>query len=152
MVDEFEWIQCEECRKWRILPPGMNPDDLPDKWFCHSEPFNGNCEMPEESEMRANSVTVDCDKSVVLLPANNAPNHNVGVGSSSSKVLAKKTKLLQKSIKSFFQKIEFDEAMQALMLSSLNHNDATQGITPATTIVNIVTTGLCRPRGRPRKS
>lgn len=33
MVNEIEWIQCEECRKWRILPPGPSPDDLPDPWY-----------------------------------------------------------------------------------------------------------------------
>lgn len=30
------WVQCERrgCKKWRRLPLGMTPEDLPDKWYC----------------------------------------------------------------------------------------------------------------------
>ncbi|KAG0629900.1 hypothetical protein M758_1G138300 [Ceratodon purpureus] len=145
MVNEIEWIQCDKCCKWRVLPPGLNPDDLPEPWFCLTEPFNGNCEMPEEGEMHTNSIRIECDKSVVACTANDAQR------TSSSKPRAKNSRLLQKSIKNFFKKVKFDEAMQALRLSKLKNDDTLEGSNSATVVVNIVTAGFCRPRTRPRK-
>ena len=58
-------------------------------------------------------------------------------------VSSKKTKHCQRSIESFFPKIEFDEAMEALRLGALKNNSGTQGVTSTTTIVNI-------KAGRPR--
>ena len=29
------WAQCDLCGKWRMLPPHVEVEDLPDKWFCH---------------------------------------------------------------------------------------------------------------------
>ena len=26
------WVQCEHCKQWYMLPDGMNPASLPDKW------------------------------------------------------------------------------------------------------------------------
>ena len=28
------WVQCDQCHKWRLLPVGTNPDNLPEKWLC----------------------------------------------------------------------------------------------------------------------
>ena len=30
------WVQCERrgCKKWRRLPVGMTPEQLPEKWYC----------------------------------------------------------------------------------------------------------------------
>ncbi|CAG05872.1 unnamed protein product, partial [Tetraodon nigroviridis] len=32
------WVQCDECLKWRKLPDGINCSKLPDKWFCRLNP------------------------------------------------------------------------------------------------------------------
>lgn len=32
------WVQCDECLKWRKLPDGINCNKLPDKWFCLMNP------------------------------------------------------------------------------------------------------------------
>ncbi|XP_026151963.1 MORC family CW-type zinc finger protein 3-like isoform X2 [Mastacembelus armatus] len=32
------WVQCDDCLKWRILPDGINCNMLPDKWFCQMNP------------------------------------------------------------------------------------------------------------------
>lgn len=32
------WVQCDECLKWRKLPDGIDCDKLPDKWFCLMNP------------------------------------------------------------------------------------------------------------------
>lgn len=29
-----EWVFCESCEKWRLLPYEINPDGLPEKWLC----------------------------------------------------------------------------------------------------------------------
>jgi len=29
-----DWVLCEKCEKWRLLPLGMNPDSLPKEWTC----------------------------------------------------------------------------------------------------------------------
>ncbi|KAI7808314.1 MORC family CW-type zinc finger protein 3 [Triplophysa rosa] len=46
------WVQCDDCLKWRKLPDGINPDKLPEKWFCRMNPNTEyrKCETPEEAE------------------------------------------------------------------------------------------------------
>lgn len=34
VVIKENWVQCEKCHKWRLLPLGTNPDNLPDRWIC----------------------------------------------------------------------------------------------------------------------
>lgn len=31
---EEDWVQCDKCQKWRLLPQGMKPDHLPPSWVC----------------------------------------------------------------------------------------------------------------------
>lgn len=31
---EEDWVCCDRCEKWRVLPYGIKPDQLPDKWLC----------------------------------------------------------------------------------------------------------------------
>uniref|UniRef100_UPI00398F80F8 MORC family CW-type zinc finger protein 3-like n=1 Tax=Pristiophorus japonicus TaxID=55135 RepID=UPI00398F80F8 len=51
-VPDQVWAQCDGCLKWRKLPVGMNPDTLPDKWFCSMNPNSQfrSCSVPEEPE------------------------------------------------------------------------------------------------------
>jgi hypothetical protein len=34
VVINEQWVCCDKCEKWRLLPYGMNPDILPKKWRC----------------------------------------------------------------------------------------------------------------------
>lgn len=34
VVIEENWVCCDKCEKWRLLPYGTNPDHLPKKWLC----------------------------------------------------------------------------------------------------------------------
>lgn len=34
VVIEENWVCCDKCQKWRLLPIGINPDHLPEKWLC----------------------------------------------------------------------------------------------------------------------
>lgn len=33
-LDQDNWVQCDCCQKWRLLPYGLQPKQLPDKWLC----------------------------------------------------------------------------------------------------------------------
>ena len=47
------WAECELCSKWRNLGPGVQPDELPDKWDCSMNPdaLCASCDAPEEPEV-----------------------------------------------------------------------------------------------------
>lgn len=30
-----EWVQCNKCRKWRMLDPGFDTKSLPVEWYSH---------------------------------------------------------------------------------------------------------------------
>ncbi|XP_059286800.1 uncharacterized protein LOC132040178 isoform X3 [Lycium ferocissimum] len=52
-----EWVQCDKCRKWRMLIHGFNSKTLPLQWFCYMKPFNGKCEIPEQ-EVEPGVITI----------------------------------------------------------------------------------------------
>ncbi|XP_028065631.1 MORC family CW-type zinc finger protein 3-like [Camellia sinensis] len=49
---DHEWVQCDKCRKWRMLRSGFDSRKLPQEWFCYMDPFNGKCEMSEQKVER----------------------------------------------------------------------------------------------------
>uniref|UniRef100_A0A9J8BUX8 MORC family CW-type zinc finger 3a n=2 Tax=Cyprinus carpio TaxID=7962 RepID=A0A9J8BUX8_CYPCA len=57
------WVQCDECLKWRKLPDGIDMNKLPEKWFCrfNPDPQFRRCEEPEEAE-DSEDETSDCLK------------------------------------------------------------------------------------------
>ncbi|KAJ3692644.1 hypothetical protein LUZ60_011739 [Juncus effusus] len=57
-----EWVQCDKCRKWRILSSDYDSKNLPQNWFCYMEPFKGKCEMPEQ-QMQRGVITVSAKRS-----------------------------------------------------------------------------------------
>ena len=34
VVIKENWVCCDKCQKWRLLPISINPADLPEKWLC----------------------------------------------------------------------------------------------------------------------
>ncbi|XXG57477.1 hypothetical protein AAC387_Pa03g4616 [Persea americana] len=48
-MPDHEWVQCDKCRKWRILNNGFDSESLPAVWFCYMPPFNGECRTPEQN-------------------------------------------------------------------------------------------------------
>ncbi|KAF8405599.1 hypothetical protein HHK36_010506 [Tetracentron sinense] len=54
---DHEWVQCDKCRKWRILNSSFDIRDLPQQWFCYMKPYNGRCETPEQ-QMDRGVITV----------------------------------------------------------------------------------------------
>ncbi|CAA7398444.1 unnamed protein product [Spirodela intermedia] len=55
-VIEENWVCCDKCQKWRLLPHGTNPDHLPEKWLCSMLswlPGMNKCIISEEETTRA---------------------------------------------------------------------------------------------------
>ncbi|MQM06206.1 hypothetical protein Taro_039026 [Colocasia esculenta] len=57
-----DWVQCNKCRKWRVLPPNFDSHSLPPEWFCYMPPFNGMCEIPEQ-QVADGVITVSAKRS-----------------------------------------------------------------------------------------
>eukprot|EP00980_Cylindrotheca_fusiformis_P001626 scaffold368_cov125-Cylindrotheca_fusiformis.AAC.4 len=50
--DDRQWVQCDKCKKWRILPSRVQAASLPDKWFCNLntyDPKHNDCSAPEQT-------------------------------------------------------------------------------------------------------
>ncbi|KAI3819248.1 hypothetical protein L1987_13073 [Smallanthus sonchifolius] len=51
-----DWVCCDKCEKWRLLPPGVNPGSLPEKWICNMLdwlPGMNRCSISEEETTKA---------------------------------------------------------------------------------------------------
>ncbi|XP_057483856.1 cysteine-tryptophan domain-containing zinc finger protein 7-like [Actinidia eriantha] len=51
-----DWVCCDKCQKWRLLPLGTNPDSLPEKWLCSMLswlPGMNRCSVSEEETTKA---------------------------------------------------------------------------------------------------
>ncbi|KAM9804839.1 LOW QUALITY PROTEIN: MORC family CW-type zinc finger protein 3a [Neosynchiropus ocellatus] len=46
------WVQCDDCSKWRKLPDGIDISKLPSRWSCHQnpDPQYRSCQAEEELE------------------------------------------------------------------------------------------------------
>ncbi|CAJ1879051.1 unnamed protein product [Sphenostylis stenocarpa] len=53
---EDNWVMCDKCHKWRLLPVGTNPDNLPEKWVCSMLnwlPDMNRCSFSEDDTTKA---------------------------------------------------------------------------------------------------
>ncbi|KAL6630907.1 hypothetical protein ACP70R_028247 [Stipagrostis hirtigluma subsp. patula] len=56
IVINEQWVCCDKCEKWRLLPYGMNPDILPKKWRCSMQtwlPGMSSCKISEDETTKA---------------------------------------------------------------------------------------------------
>ncbi|CAN6360347.1 unnamed protein product [Urochloa humidicola] len=56
IVINEQWVCCDKCENWRLLPYGMNPDVLPKKWLCSMQswlPGMNSCKITEDETTRA---------------------------------------------------------------------------------------------------
>ncbi|CAA7406031.1 unnamed protein product [Spirodela intermedia] len=56
VVIEDNWVLCDKCQKWRLLPYGTDPTQLPRKWLCtmlNWLPGMNKCSISEEETTRA---------------------------------------------------------------------------------------------------
>ncbi|GMI98800.1 hypothetical protein like AT3G62900 [Hibiscus trionum] len=50
------WVCCDKCQKWRLLPINISPADLPEKWLCSMLnwlPAMNRCSVEEEETTKA---------------------------------------------------------------------------------------------------
>ncbi|KAK9713398.1 hypothetical protein RND81_06G024900 [Saponaria officinalis] len=92
-----EWVQCEKCRKWRMLDADFDTKYLPKDWFCYMEPFNGKCEMPEQKPGRG-IVTVGIKRSGYSFGAasDDKESNQIVKGSPAAKVSRSGTSVLER--------------------------------------------------------
>ncbi|XP_065863608.1 cysteine-tryptophan domain-containing zinc finger protein 7-like isoform X2 [Euphorbia lathyris] len=53
---EENWVCCDSCQKWRLLPYGTLPEHLPEKWLCSMLnwlPGKNRCDISEEETTKA---------------------------------------------------------------------------------------------------
>ncbi|KAI3741820.1 hypothetical protein L1987_59498 [Smallanthus sonchifolius] len=51
-----DWVCCDKCEKWRLLPHGINPGSLPEKWLCSMLdwlPGMNRCSISQEETTKA---------------------------------------------------------------------------------------------------
>ncbi|XP_052189696.1 cysteine-tryptophan domain-containing zinc finger protein 7-like isoform X2 [Diospyros lotus] len=56
MLIEENWVCCDRCQKWRLLPYGTKPEQLPEKWLCSMLswlPGMNSCDVSEEETEKA---------------------------------------------------------------------------------------------------
>ncbi|KAJ9700066.1 hypothetical protein PVL29_005751 [Vitis rotundifolia] len=56
VVIEENWVCCDSCQKWRLLPFGKKPEHLPEKWLCSMLswlPGLNRCDISEEETTKA---------------------------------------------------------------------------------------------------
>mmetsp|Transcript_15163 Transcript_15163/g.37161 ORF Transcript_15163/g.37161 Transcript_15163/m.37161 type:complete len:1484 (+) Transcript_15163:310-4761(+) len=50
--EERQWVQCDKCQKWRILPSRVEASSLPDVWQCSMndwDPKHSDCSVAEQT-------------------------------------------------------------------------------------------------------
>jgi len=50
--DDNQWVQCDTCSKWRVLPSTVDVDKLPNQWYCEMniyDPLHNACDAAEQT-------------------------------------------------------------------------------------------------------
>ena len=50
--NDENWVQCDRCHKWRMLPESVDMDSLPERWFCEMNKYDSRrnkCNAPEQT-------------------------------------------------------------------------------------------------------
>ena len=47
---EVDWVQCDDCQKWRRLPHHIGSPQIGETWVCAQNNWDGynNCTIPQE--------------------------------------------------------------------------------------------------------
>ncbi|KAL7589355.1 hypothetical protein Lser_V15G39763 [Lactuca serriola] len=72
---DHEWVQCNKCRKWRMLDADFDSKTLPQEWFCYMKPVNGKCEMPEQ-KLEQGVITISSQRSGYNCSENSSQKNN----------------------------------------------------------------------------
>mmetsp|Transcript_29352 Transcript_29352/g.44430 ORF Transcript_29352/g.44430 Transcript_29352/m.44430 type:complete len:1363 (-) Transcript_29352:2133-6221(-) len=50
--EDNQWVQCDKCSKWRVLPSSVDVEKLPNQWYCEMnkyDPTHNSCDAPEQT-------------------------------------------------------------------------------------------------------
>ena len=50
--DDNNWVQCDQCKKWRIIPNHIKISSLPERWYCNLNIYDAkrnSCDAPEQT-------------------------------------------------------------------------------------------------------
>ena len=68
----WKWVMCETCNQWRKVPPEVDLEKLPEKWYCSMnkwDPARASCSAPQEAdETQTQGVKTVSSKKFVTLP------------------------------------------------------------------------------------
>ncbi|XP_037496305.1 cysteine-tryptophan domain-containing zinc finger protein 7 isoform X2 [Jatropha curcas] len=56
IIELENWVCCDSCQKWRLLPYGTKPEQLPEKWLCSMLNWlhgMNHCDISEEETTKA---------------------------------------------------------------------------------------------------
>nr|XP_019071232.1 uncharacterized protein LOC101260375 isoform X2 [Solanum lycopersicum] len=71
-VVKEDWVCCDKCQTWRILPLGTDPDSLPKKWVCKLQtwlPGLNRCGVSEEETTMVLRALYQAPMSGITAPA-----------------------------------------------------------------------------------
>ncbi|CAI5525766.1 unnamed protein product [Closterium sp. Naga37s-1] len=68
LQDHRDWVQCDKCQQWHILPPNVTSEMLPENWFCYMDPIRGKCNDPNYVEPAPNEVTLGISRHYSSFP------------------------------------------------------------------------------------
>ncbi|XP_038991746.1 cysteine-tryptophan domain-containing zinc finger protein 7-like [Hibiscus syriacus] len=78
VVIKENWVQCDSCHKWRLLPFDTRPEQLPEKWLCSMLnwlPRMNRCDISEDDTTKALNALYQVP---VAENQNNSQNHANG--------------------------------------------------------------------------
>jgi hypothetical protein len=58
-TDPLIWVQCDDCTKWRTLPPGTDLEALPDEWKCHMNTTDSEHNSCDKDEVEHEDFTAE---------------------------------------------------------------------------------------------
>mmetsp|Transcript_31665 Transcript_31665/g.40598 ORF Transcript_31665/g.40598 Transcript_31665/m.40598 type:complete len:942 (-) Transcript_31665:111-2936(-) len=82
-VQEFQWVQCDACTKWRRVPNSVDLELLPEKWYCRMnkwDPNRASCAVPEDKEQDVHSPNPNSRSPLPTRPSANAAPAGKGGG------------------------------------------------------------------------
>nr|GLL42602.1 uncharacterized protein LOC109160423 [Ipomoea trifida] len=74
-----DWVMCDKCQTWRLLPLGTDPRSLPKKWLCkmlHWLPGMNRCGISEEETTKALRALYQFPTSAIAVSASETRTNN----------------------------------------------------------------------------
>lgn len=54
--EDERWVQCDRCKKWRLLPSSVRIGDLPERWYCELNIFDPKRNSCNDDEQTAEEI------------------------------------------------------------------------------------------------